>query len=89
MLTKLLRDLGSVEADSYFERTVQTFKRFYECEPQLMVHDLHPLYSSTQFASAQKKEHYGIQHHYAHILACMAEFGLNEKVLGFAYDGTA
>lgn len=88
ILSGHIGDLGSVEADSYFERTVQTFKRFYECEPQLLVHDLHPHYSSTQFASAQKKEHYGIQHHYAHILACMAEFGLNEKVLGFAYDGT-
>ncbi|WP_245535147.1 carbamoyltransferase HypF [Sulfuricurvum kujiense] len=88
VLSGHIGDLGSVEADSYFERTVQTFKRFYECEPQLFVHDLHPQYSTTQFASAQKKEHYGIQHHYAHILACMAEYGLDEKVLGFAYDGT-
>lgn len=88
ILSGHIGDLGSVEADSYFERTVQTFKRFYECEPQLFVHDLHPQYSTTQFASAQKKEHYGIQHHYAHILACMAEYGLDEKVLGFAYDGT-
>ncbi len=88
ILSGHIGDLGSVEADSYFERTVQTFKRFYESEPSLLVHDLHPHYSTSAYALSQKKEHYGIQHHYAHILACMAEYGLSEKVLGFAYDGT-
>lgn len=88
ILSGHIGDLGSVEADNYFEKTVQTFKRFYECEPTLLIHDLHPHYSSTRYASVQKREHYGIQHHYAHILACMAEYGLKEKVLGFAFDGT-
>lgn len=81
-------DLGSIEADGYFERTIQTFKRFYDTEPALLVNDLHPYYSSTRYVLEQKREHYGVQHHYAHILACMAEYGLNEKVLGFAFDGT-
>jgi hydrogenase maturation protein HypF len=88
ILSPHIGDLGSVEADGYFERTVQTFKRFYNSEPSLLVHDLHPQYASSVYAHAQKKEHYGIQHHYAHILACMAEYGLREKVLGFAFDGT-
>jgi hydrogenase maturation protein HypF len=88
VLSPYIGDLGSVEADGYFERTVQTFKRFYDSEPSFLVHDLHPHYSTSAYALSQKKEHYGIQHHYAHILACMAEYSLDEKVLGFAYDGT-
>ena len=88
ILSPHIGDLGSVEADGYFERTVQTFKRFYDVEPSVLVHDLHSQYASSVYATTQKKEHYGIQHHYAHILACMAEYGLSEKVLGFAYDGT-
>ena len=88
ILSPHIGDLGSVEADGYFERTVQTFKRFYDVEPSVLVHDLHPQYASSVFAMSQKKEHYGLQHHYAHILACMAEYSLSEKVLGFAYDGT-
>lgn len=88
ILSGHIGDLGSVEADSYFERTVQTFKRFYGSESSLLVHDLHPHYSSTRYAKEQQKEHVGVQHHYAHILACMAEYALNEKVLGFAFDGT-
>ncbi len=81
-------DLGSIQADAYFEKTIQTFKRFYTCEPALLVTDLHPHYSSTCYAQEQKIEHLTVQHHYAHILACMAEYGLDEKVLGFAFDGT-
>jgi len=88
ILSGHIGDLGSVEANEYFERTVQTFKRFYDVEPFSAVHDLHPFYTTTQYANEQKKEHYGIQHHFAHILACMAEYGLKEKVLGFAFDGT-
>ena len=88
VLSGHIGDLGSIEADGYFEKTIQTFKRFYECEPTLFISDLHPHYSSTCYAQAQKKEHYGVQHHYAHILACMAEYRLDEKVLGFAFDGT-
>ena len=88
VLSGHIGDLGSVEADGYFERTAQTFKRFYESEPQLLVHDLHPQYASSVYVQEQKTEHYGIGHHYAHILACMAEYALEEKVLGFAYDGT-
>ncbi|MDD5117030.1 MAG: carbamoyltransferase HypF [Sulfuricurvum sp.] len=88
VLSGHIGDLGSVEADGYFDRTIQTFKRFYECEPSIIASDLHPFYSSTQYAVATKREHIPIQHHYAHILACMAEYDLDEKVLGFAYDGT-
>lgn len=88
VLSGHIGDLGSIEADGYFEKTIQTFKRFYECEPTLLITDLHPHYSSTRYAQVQTKEHYGIQHHYAHILACMGEYGLYEKVLGFAFDGT-
>lgn len=81
-------DLGSVHADDYFERTVKTFKRFYDFDPQILISDLHPEYSSTRFASTQNRMHKALQHHYAHILACMGEYRLNEKVLGFAFDGT-
>lgn len=88
VLSGHIGDLGSIETDGYFEKTIQTFKRFYECEPTLFISDLHPHYSSTRYAKEQEKEHYGVQHHYAHILACMGEYTLNEKVLGFAFDGT-
>lgn len=82
-------DLGSLEADEYFERTVKTFKRFYNFTPRRLIGDLHPHYSSSRYmASASAEEKVTLQHHYAHVLACMAEYGLSNKVLGFAFDGT-
>lgn len=80
-------DLGSIEAEGNFERNVHTFKRFYGVEPRLLITDAHPFYTSVRYAAEQKKERFSVQHHYAHILACMAEYALSQKVLGFAFDG--
>ena len=81
-------DLNSIEAFEYFERTVETFKRFYDFEPDLIVCDKHPEYETTKWAKKQKCEVVQIQHHYAHTLACMFEHQIETEVLSFAFDGT-
>jgi hydrogenase maturation protein HypF len=86
-------DLGSLEAFEYFERTLETFKRFYDFEPDVIVCDRHPEYETTKWAHQLKIKNselkiIEVQHHYAHLLACMAEYGIDEEVLGFAFDGT-
>jgi hydrogenase maturation protein HypF len=93
VLSPHIGDLGSLEAFGYFERTLETFRRFYDFEPDVIVCDKHPGYETTKWAHRQKAENGNlqiieVQHHYAHLLACMAEFGIEEKVLGFAFDGT-
>ena len=72
----------------YFTRTIETFKNFYDFEPDVIVCDKHPNYESTKWAKSLNKELIFVQHHYAHILSTMAEFNLKKKVLGFAFDGT-
>ncbi len=83
-------DLNSLEAFEYFERTLESFKRFYEFEPDVIVCDKHPEYMTTKWVKALHAdvEIIEVQHHYAHLLAGMAEFHLDEQVLGFAFDGT-
>jgi len=86
-------DLNSIESMEYFERSVESFKRFYDFEPEIVVCDKHPNYETTKWAQKLKIKNknlqiFQIQHHYAHILSAMAEFNLKEKVLGFAWDGT-
>ena len=81
-------DLGSLKAFEFFERTIETFKRFYDFEPDVIVHDMHPNYETTKWAKAQGKELVEVQHHLAHIYACKAEFGLSGEYLGFSFDGT-
>ena len=81
-------DLDSLIAFEFFERTVETFKRFYDFEPELIVYDKHPNYETTKWAKKQNVELFEVQHHLAHIYACKAEFGLNGDYLGFSFDGT-
>jgi hydrogenase maturation protein HypF len=81
-------DLGSLKAFEFFQRTIETFKRFYDFEPDVIVHDMHPNYETTKWAKEQGKELVEVQHHLAHIYACKAEFGLSKDYLGFSFDGT-
>ncbi|HEX5623640.1 MAG TPA: carbamoyltransferase HypF, partial [Sulfuricurvum sp.] len=88
ILSPHIGDLHSLEGMEYFERTVDSFKRFYDFSPDVIVCDMHPGYATAQWAKDQGVECIEVQHHYAHALACMAEHGLNEKLLAFCFDGT-
>ncbi len=88
ILSPHIGDLDSLKAFEYFERTIETFKRFYDFEPDIIVHDKHPNYETTKWAKKQNKELVEVGHHLAHIYACKAEFGLSGDYLGFSFDGT-
>jgi len=81
-------DLDSLAAFEYFLRTVETFKRFYGFEPDLIVHDKHQEYKTTKWAKEQNIDLLEVGHHLAHIYACKAELGLIDDYLGFSFDGT-
>ena len=81
-------DLNSIVSMQYFQRSVETFKRFYDYEPDIIVCDKHPNYETTKWAKEQNKELIQIQHHYAHALSCMLENNIDEDVLAFIFDGT-
>ena len=57
-------------------------------EPQLVACDLHPKYNSTVVAESYGLPIVRVQHHYAHILSCMAENDHSEAVIGVSFDGT-
>ncbi len=88
ILSPHIGDLGSITSIEYFNRTIETFKRFYDFEPDLVVCDKHPNYESSKWAKGQDIKIVEIQHHYSHVLSTMAEYNLDEKVLAFSFDGT-
>ena len=54
-----------------------------------MAHDLHPDYASTAYALEREGvELAGVQHHHAHLAACLAEHGLEGPAVGAIYDGS-
>ncbi|WP_320033598.1 carbamoyltransferase HypF [Halarcobacter sp.] len=88
ILSPHIGDLNSITSMEYFERTINTFKSFYDFKPDIIVCDKHPNYESVKWAKTQDIEIVQIQHHYAHVLSAMAEYKLNEEVLAFSFDGT-
>ena len=91
ILSPYIGDLGSISSLEYFTRTIESFKRFYDFEADILVCDKHPNYESTKWAKSkivQGIEVVQIQHHYAHVLSTIAEFDLNKDVLAFSFDGT-
>lgn len=87
-ISQHIGDLETAEAFGAFQRVITDFERLYEARPAVIVHDLHPDYLSTKYAQARKLPTVGVQHHYAHVLSCMAENELDGPVLGVSWDGT-
>jgi hydrogenase maturation protein HypF len=81
-------DLENNEALGAFKNAIQSFCRLYRTNPKQVASDLHPDYMSTKFAREMGIPQISIQHHYAHVAACMAENELDGKLLGVSWDGT-
>jgi hydrogenase maturation protein HypF len=81
-------DLETTQATEAFERVIAAFRDLYRAEPVQVVADLHPDYQSTRYAGRLGLPVVHVQHHFAHVAACMAENELEDPVLGVSWDGT-
>jgi len=88
IISQHIGDLKNAETLVFYEESFKRFSALFRFKPQLAVCDLHPDYLSTRFAHQLGIETLEVQHHHAHIASCMAEHGLDEKVIGIALDGT-
>ncbi len=93
-LSHHIGDLENYETLRSFEEGVAHFERLFRVQPQAIAYDLHPDYLATRYALERAERQglaaIGVQHHHAHIAACMAENGLDseQQVIGVAFDGT-
>lgn len=87
-LSQHIGDLESPEAVAAFEQAVTSLRSLYPQPVTRLAVDLHPDYFSSRFADRQTAKPVDVQHHHAHIAACMAEHHLTGPVLGLAWDGT-
>jgi len=85
-------DLENATSLQFFEECLHHLMNTFEIEPRTVVHDLHPGYLSTgwakQWAGNRGLRLIAVQHHHAHIAACMAEHALSGPVIGLSLDGT-
>lgn len=81
-------DLETVEAYEAMKNVAVSLSDIYDFKPESVVSDFHPDYLSTRFAAETSLPMKKVQHHVAHVLACMADNDLDEPVLGISWDGT-
>jgi hydrogenase maturation protein HypF len=81
-------DLDTPEALVAFERACEDMVRLYGVVPEAVAHDLHPDYASTHWAQRTGAPLVPVQHHHAHLAACLAENGVSGEALGVIWDGT-
>jgi hydrogenase maturation protein HypF len=82
-------DLENWETLRSFREGIAHFERLFAVEPEIVAHDLHPDYLSTKDALEREGvEHVGVQHHHAHLAACLAEHDERGPAVGAIFDGT-
>ncbi|MEO6653200.1 MAG: carbamoyltransferase HypF [Ilumatobacteraceae bacterium] len=83
-----LGDLEHPRTVAAFEATIADQISLSRVVPELIVHDLHPEYVSTKFASAQELgPALAAQHHHAHLVSCLAENQHEGQAIGVTFDG--
>jgi hydrogenase maturation protein HypF len=91
VLSHHIGDLENVETLRAFTSGVAQLSRLFDVRPEVLAHDLHPEYLSTKYAHEVEQETgvelLGVQHHHAHLAACLADNGVTGPVLGLACDG--
>lgn len=87
-ISQHIGDLETPQSLAAFEQVIHSFRTLYRSEPQRVVADLHPDYLSRKFAATLGIPVDLVQHHYAHVAACMAENDLDGRALGVSWDGT-
>jgi hydrogenase maturation protein HypF len=82
-------DLRTFEVLQAFRAGIEHFERLFGVAPAVVAHDEHPDYLSTRYALAREgADAVAVQHHHAHLAACLAEHGELGPAAGAIYDGT-
>lgn len=92
IMSQYIGDLKNIPVCDFYKEMINRFSSLLRFTPRYLVCDMHPDYYSTEYASVLGEKYnipvLKVQHHHAHIVSCMAEHGLDEKVIGISLDGT-
>lgn len=91
-MSQHIGDLKNMETYKHYETQIKHFEKIFNINPCAIVCDMHPDYLSTDYAR-QKSEELNVpliyvQHHYAHMVSCMADNNISGKAIGVIWDGT-
>ena len=93
-LSHHIGDLENYETLVSFETSIDHYENLFRIHPQYIAVDLHPNYLATRYGVQRAAEEHlpllAVQHHHAHLAACLADNGWDspEPVIGLIFDGT-
>ncbi len=88
IMSQHIGDLKNYEAYAHFLKVADHLRRIFQVSPELLVCDMHPGYLSTRWALEQELPVLQVQHHHAHMAACLAENLCDDPAVGVILDGT-
>jgi hydrogenase maturation protein HypF len=89
IVSEHIGDTEDASVYHHYLNSVEHLAGLFEVKPQVVACDLHPGYFTSQYAaSLEGVELIKVQHHWAHIASVLAEYGIDEKVIGLECDGT-
>ncbi|MCP4670121.1 MAG: carbamoyltransferase HypF, partial [Desulfobacula sp.] len=90
-LSQHIGEMNNHKVNDFYNKSIEHLKKIVAVEPEIIAHDMHPEYMSTQYANTLAragKKCFAVQHHHAHAVSCMAENNLTNKVIAITLDGT-
>ncbi|HUS79639.1 MAG TPA: carbamoyltransferase HypF [Armatimonadota bacterium] len=91
-LSQHIGDLADIPALEFYKRSLEHFESLLQVTPQAVACDLHPDYLSTRVAERIASDRdlplFRVQHHHAHLAACLADNHEPGPAIGLLCDGT-
>lgn len=86
-ISQHIGDMENLETLEHFQRTIKIYQELFRIQPECIAYDLHPEYLSTKYARGLPGQKIGVPHHFAHLVSCLAENGLDGPAIGLTFDG--
>ena len=89
-MSAYIGEINCLEGEVNLRESAENLQRLVGAVPEIIAYDCHPNYASAEIARQMPAGDYcPVQHHHAHMAACMADNGLaNQNVIGVILDGT-
>ena len=92
ILSPYMGDMEHQRVQDLLWSTTKRYEELFQLQPTQVIVDAHPNYYTSQCGRAYAEEHQipviEVQHHHAHVAAVLAEYTIQEPVLGICFDGT-
>ncbi len=93
-ISHYIGEMENWETYQDYRQAISDYQTLFRISPQAIGYDLHPDYAATRYTleriQAEGLKGYPVQHHHAHLAACMVEHHIDpqQKIAGLIFDGT-